>query len=405
LLLLDSQSTVTDVRITANQAVQGGGVFIQGGQPVLHGCTIEDNSLWDEFATDQNLGGGIMATGSHLVMGDCIIAGNSGAAMGGGFYQQGGQIQLTGCRIEGNTVVNSTGLSSGGGLYVVQAQAELTDLVVTGNTAQMSAGIGLVDLISLQLTGSIIHHNSAEFFGGGVEIQGWTGDDEATVANNTIAGNTANLGGAAGLRVVAAPLVLNNNIVAFNGGNGSLANGLALEGTVPVLTCNDIFGNDGLNFSGIDNPFGTNGNICADPLFIDLSAGNFELVEHSPCAPAQTGQCGLMGAVPSNYVSSVDGEELIAPAHLTVGQNYPNPFNPRTTIAFSIPRDGLVHLDIYDIAGHLTRRLCGGQFATGPHKVTWDGRNKYGRQVAAGVYFYRLGFENDNKTGRMVLVK
>jgi hypothetical protein len=34
---------------------------------------------------------------------------------------------------------------------------------------------------------------------------------------------------------------------------------------------------------------------AADPLFCNLATSDFHLAETSPCAPAQTGSCGLIG--------------------------------------------------------------------------------------------------------------
>ena len=37
--------------------------------------------------------------------------------------------------------------------------------------------------------------------------------------------------------------------------------------------------------------------------------------------------------------------------------NYPNPFNPTTTIAFSLPEEGVVRLSVYNIRGQLVKEL------------------------------------------------
>jgi flagellar hook assembly protein FlgD len=41
----------------------------------------------------------------------------------------------------------------------------------------------------------------------------------------------------------------------------------------------------------------------------------------------------------------------------------------------------------------------------GRHQVTWDGRDTSGRQVASGVYFYRLQAGAETRSGKMVLMK
>jgi hypothetical protein len=85
---------------------------------------------------------------------------------------------------------------------------------------------------------------------------------------------------------------------------------------------------------------------------------------------------------------------------------YPNPFNPQTTIAFEIPERQAVTIRVFDMSGRLVRELISAQPHTpGRHEVVWNGRDDTGRQVASGVYFYRLEAGSYSETKRMVLVK
>ena len=93
------------------------------------------------------------------------------------------------------------------------------------------------------------------------------------------------------------------------------------------------------------------------------------------------------------------------PAPTALGQNYPNPFNPKTTIVFRLAAPGRVSLRIYDAAGRLVRTLAGGHLAGGDHFYPWQGRDDAGRQVASGVYFYRLQTDSFDESRRMVLMK
>jgi uncharacterized delta-60 repeat protein len=86
--------------------------------------------------------------------------------------------------------------------------------------------------------------------------------------------------------------------------------------------------------------------------------------------------------------------------------NYPNPFNARTVIAFELARGARADLGIYDLSGQIVRKLLSGEFLTaGRHGVSWDGRDEDGRQLATGVYIYRLVAGEFQDTGRTVLVK
>jgi hypothetical protein len=88
-------------------------------------------------------------------------------------------------------------------------------------------------------------------------------------------------------------------------------------------------------------------------------------------------------------------------------QNYPNPFNPTTQIAYYIPEGAPQHasLVIYDVTGARVRTLVNGMRGTGRHVETWDGRDGGGRQVASGIYFYRLVSGQFTATKRMMMLK
>lgn len=85
---------------------------------------------------------------------------------------------------------------------------------------------------------------------------------------------------------------------------------------------------------------------------------------------------------------------------------FPNPFNPTTTIAYGLPKAGLVSLRIYDLSGRLVRDLVAGEMRTaGRHEETWDGRDASGRRAASGTYFCRIEAGGEQRSMRMMLVK
>ncbi|MEN3039475.1 MAG: FlgD immunoglobulin-like domain containing protein, partial [Candidatus Kryptonium sp.] len=96
----------------------------------------------------------------------------------------------------------------------------------------------------------------------------------------------------------------------------------------------------------------------------------------------------------------------ITPDDYELYQNYPNPFNPSTSISFYLPVDKKISLIIYDVSGREVIRLIDEQeFPKGKHTVVWDGKDKDGKHVASGTYFYKLKFGNFEKTRKMMLVK
>ena len=90
------------------------------------------------------------------------------------------------------------------------------------------------------------------------------------------------------------------------------------------------------------------------------------------------------------------------PERYFLDQNYPNPFNPTTTIKFGLPKEGLVSLKIYDIAGRQIANLINNE-RMNAGIVT---QNFNGSSLASGVYFYSLSVDNNLiATKKMVLVK
>ncbi len=94
-----------------------------------------------------------------------------------------------------------------------------------------------------------------------------------------------------------------------------------------------------------------------------------------------------------------------APGSFALWQNYPNPFNPSTVIRFALPQAGQMRLAVYNILGHRIRTLMEGVRPAGEFQVTWDGRDEAGRQVASGIYFYRLEAQGQGQTRKLTLMR
>jgi hypothetical protein len=86
-------------------------------------------------------------------------------------------------------------------------------------------------------------------------------------------------------------------------------------------------------------------------------------------------------------------------------QNYPNPFNPSTTIQFTLPKEAVVNLDIYDILGRKVKTLIAGSLPAGDHLAVWDGTENSGAQASSGIYFYQLRAGTLTQTRKMALLK
>jgi len=93
------------------------------------------------------------------------------------------------------------------------------------------------------------------------------------------------------------------------------------------------------------------------------------------------------------------------PASYSLAQNYPNPFNPSTTIEFSLARPGWALLEIYNPLGQRIRTLIDRPMTAGNHSLQWNGLDESGRQVPAGIYFYRIRAGDFVASKTLVLVR
>ncbi len=98
--------------------------------------------------------------------------------------------------------------------------------------------------------------------------------------------------------------------------------------------------------------------------------------------------------------------ENIVPEDITFSaSNFPNPFNPETTIQYALPESGHIKVQIFDIQGRLVRTLVNATMNAGAHQVIWNSRDQYGNTVASGMYFYRMQYQDQTLTQKMVLMR
>jgi len=79
----------------------------------------------------------------------------------------------------------------------------------------------------------------------------------------------------------------------------------------------------------------------------------------------------------------------------------PNPVRSSSRIEYEIAERGPVRLSLYDTAGRLVRHVVDEELPSGVHAARWDGLDRFGRRVAAGVYFAKL----ETSRGRADAVK
>lgn len=273
---LDSGGSVERFTIRNGLAEEGAGIRILGPGP----CSIRDNIIEENVALNE-LGGGWGGGISHLyhvVTDDIFIENNlirgNLAQLGGGIFQEvwssGVHVYIRANRVEGNRVS-----WWGGGINATYATIE--ENLIVGNVAGIT--------------------------GGGIAFRGDAIGGE--IRRNTIAGNRTLNGVPNGAGVQAAAgvggITIANNLVWENHGpTGGPASGAGIDCRAGefVVSCNLLWGNDiDLNEC---TPVESN-NISQAPQFCGVdpvSSMNFYIQSDSPCAPGQSGTCGLIGALP-----------------------------------------------------------------------------------------------------------
>ena len=93
------------------------------------------------------------------------------------------------------------------------------------------------------------------------------------------------------------------------------------------------------------------------------------------------------------------------PKAFALSQNYPNPFNPSTVIKYDLPEDCHVDLTLYNILGQKVKTLINEHQSAGYRMVHWHGRDDEGKEIASGLYFYRIETPKYSETKKMILLR
>jgi hypothetical protein len=117
--------------------------------------------------------------------------------------------------------------------------------------------------------------------------------------------------------------------------------------------------------------------------------------------------------------SSLAAQEPRPPVELK--ENTPNPFFPSTVMPFDIHQEvcanghqPVVTMHIYNVLvqvvavptlqGGSEERLEGIRLRCGSHLAYWDGKNREGREVPDGVYYYQLLVDGERVSTRKMIV-
>ncbi len=83
---------------------------------------------------------------------------------------------------------------------------------------------------------------------------------------------------------------------------------------------------------------------------------------------------------------------------------YPNPFVDRVQVSFQISSPAEVALDIYNLCGQKVASVFRGCLPAGKNHLSWNGKDEKGKNLASGIYLYRLRSASLNVSGKLMII-
>ncbi len=287
--LNNSNPVITNAVFIENKADSsgGGGVYNNFSTPKFLGSTFMNNS------TDGN-GGAIFNEGSSPELRNMNFSGNV-AIKGGAIYNYNDSDPII-----INATISENSANLGGGLHnYVNSNPVIINTYLQGNSASIDGGATYSYLgSSFTMTNTVISGNMAVRDGGGI----WFSDD-SVLTNVTISGNHADRFGGGLYRYSSGVYQMNNSIIWNNQDQNGTVLGSQIYGGSPTVSYSIVQGMD----------TGT-GNIDADPIFIKpvepndapTLAGDFRLYLASPAIDA-----GNNNLIPFDTLD-LDGDDNIS---------------------------------------------------------------------------------------------
>ncbi len=266
---------VSDGYSGANWGGAGICAWGSGSSPSISNCTITGNY------SRQNGGGVYVKSGSATIR-NCVISDNE-AQYGGGILIYDGLATtiITGCTISGNLAIGGIGPGSeGAGICVWDSPATIINCIISNNWAD---------------AGQVNGGGDPDWDGQGAGIAAWCYDlgCTLTVTNCVITGNLCKWGG--GILSRGAPdafgnWTITNCTIAENYAEYGSAVLCDAENSMTFKNCilwGDLYlyssGSATVTYSDIQGGYPGEGNINANPLFVDSTNNDFHLQAGSPC--------------------------------------------------------------------------------------------------------------------------
>ncbi|MFO7659768.1 MAG: FlgD immunoglobulin-like domain containing protein, partial [Candidatus Cloacimonadaceae bacterium] len=166
---------------------------------------------------------------------------------------------------------------------------------------------------------------------------------------------------------------------------------------IPIPTGSDITIDDGIFYIAIYEYSN------ASTIGLDTSQNGHSWKKTAAGWEAITNGEIMLHIIVENGASDAD-DQTVVPV-VMAASNYPNPFSAETTISYSVPKDGMAQLTVYNTKGQVVRTLAHNNVKAGNFTATWNGKDESGNSVANGIYFLRLDSNNQRLIKKMLLSK
>ncbi len=110
-----------------------------------------------------------------------------------------------------------------------------------------------------------------------------------------------------------------------------------------------------------------------------------------------TGDFEIVDMIVAN---SQDRVNVGAPTEFSLSTAYPNPFNPTTSLELSVPMNGQVTVQVYNLMGQVVATLANGYMDASTYTLTWDASD-----VSSGMYIVKAEAAGTVSTQKLMLMK
>ncbi len=152
-----------------------------------------------------------------------------------------------------------------------------------------------------------------------------------------------------------------------------------------------VYRSQGVDMSSCSDKFELPGS-SSTPTFTDASAPSGLKLFYRVRAFNSSGGSALSSAatVTVDRTVAVNGR---TPAITELTACRPNPARGTLRFDFRLAAEGVVSLDVYDVAGRLVAKPFSGRRPAGEYHSLWDGRGREQAKLGGGVYFARLSVD------------